>query len=85
MQVRVLSGVLKNMWCQTKRIHLAYLGSKPFRDKVPLKARCLSCKKNICLFIQECHDPGCFHLYMPPHKFPIKKKKKVSKKTFFKR
>lgn len=79
MQVRVLSGVL--MWCQTNRLEVIYLGKKSF----PKKMRCSSCKKNICLFVRECDDEGCYHLYMPAHKKPVKKKKKTSKDTFFKR
>ena len=30
--------------------------------------RCPTCNRQLTLFIRECDDPGCFHIYLPKHK-----------------
>jgi hypothetical protein len=81
-------------WCQEEDVCVDFLGYIPgccpgtFKHKIkfkeikgnhPTRIRCPDCKRRLMSFIRECHDPGCYHAYMPKHKKPIKRKRKVSR------
>lgn len=54
----------KKVWCKIENTHLkGYIIGKH-----PKRVRCPDCKKRFLVFIRECDDPGCLHLYMPKHK-----------------
>lgn len=76
-------------WCQEKDVQLDVLGFirpslsdverrnkfKEIKDGHPKRTRCVVCKKRFMSFIRECHDAGCYHVYLPKHKKPVKKRK----------
>lgn len=40
--------------------------------KVPPKVKCPLCKKRFKPRIRQCHDSGCWHFFVPPHKKVVK-------------
>ncbi len=85
------------VWCQEKPLHLAgcpgfgwtvgkRIGNK-IRDiggsieKLPNKVICPACKKKFKPRIRECHDPDCWHVYVPAHKKVVKVNENKSKKN----
>ena len=74
-----------NVWCQEEDICVEFLGTimEGFFDKVKNKhskrMRCSACGKRFMTFLRECDDPGCYHVYFPKHKKPVKKARKVSR------
>lgn len=36
--------------------------------QVPSKIKCPLCKKKFKPRVRECHDRGCWHIFVPPHK-----------------
>lgn len=67
------------MWCQTENIELEWLGLSGNLKKYRKRMRCSKCGKNFKVFIRECDDHNCFHLYMPKHKIKVKIKKQKTK------
>lgn len=55
-------------WCQTQDIVIDWLGMGKSVKKAPKRVVCPKCKKRFHPFTRECHDEGCFHLYLPKHK-----------------
>lgn len=64
-----------SLMCVSRRIHL---GGVP--DKVPIRITCPKCKRRFRPSIMECGDPGCKHMYLPPHKPKKWWKKSVQRK-----
>lgn len=52
------------------------------RKCVGARVRCSKCKQRFEPIVRECHDPGCWHVYLPKHKTKADKtKKKTTRKT----
>lgn len=72
----------KREWCHTERQQIDYLGfvksvryGKLYtgRPKYKKRHRCPYCNRLLEVLILECHDPGCWHVYLPPHKGKYKR------------
>jgi hypothetical protein len=90
----------KNDWRQEEDVCVDFLGFIPgccvgttfsklkwkeIKGGHPMRVRCPDCKRRLMTFLRECHDPGCFHAYLPKHKKPVKKKKKTSRDTYIRK
>ena len=78
------------VWCKEKPTHLAgcpgagwtlgkRVGNKVINrlrgvDKLPNKVVCPDCKNKFKPRVRECHDLGCWHVYLPAHKKLVKVK-----------
>ncbi len=65
------------VWCHKTNKGVGWVGSDP--KAAPKTMRCPDCNKQLKTIVQECHDPGCWHVYMPAHKKFIKEKKDDSR------
>lgn len=70
------------VWCREKLTRYDWLGFLPLKlnrikpdhvkgPKIKF-ARCPDCNRKLQLINKECQDPGCWHIYYPPHKKWIK-------------
>ena len=66
-------------WCQKENKCIDWLGMGSITKDYPKRVTCPDCKKRYKTFIRECDDAGCWHLYMPKHKFKKKIKKQKTK------
>jgi hypothetical protein len=63
----------KRVWCSTEGIQIPDLGwfkdnDRERRKRLPARVKCPLCKKRFTPRVRECEDPGCWHVYVPPHK-----------------
>lgn len=74
-------------WCQEEDLDVAWCKfNKVIIDNThPKRVRCSQCGKRFITFVRECHDAGCYHAYLPKHKKPVKRKKKISRDTCIKK
>jgi len=61
-------------WALGKRIGNKVINKQGRIDKFPKKVICPDCKKKFKPRIRECHDPNCWHVYLPAHKKLVKVK-----------
>jgi hypothetical protein len=66
-----MSKKKKREWCQTEAKHLTFFGTKEV-PKYKKRQRCPNCNRLLNVFLKECSDPGCQHLWLPPHKGKFK-------------
>jgi hypothetical protein len=84
---------MTSMWCEKDNCCIDFIGYKhqwkyksrtalaEARKQVGARVRCPKCKQRFEPIVKECHDPGCWHVFMPKHKERIKKIKKITRKT----
>lgn len=61
-------------WVLGKRVGNKVIDSQGKVDKLPKKVVCPDCKKKFKPRVRECHDPNCWHVYLPAHKKLVKVK-----------
>lgn len=85
---------MATVWCEERNKQIDCIGFKPWkykskspmaeaRKQVGARVRCPKCKQRFEPIVKECHDPGCWHVYMPKHKEKVKKVKKQTRKNRF--
>jgi len=73
----------KREWCSKDWINVGYCGFRRIikykvvngkvvavykKHKFNKRMRCPKCNRMLNVIIKECHDPGCVHLMLSPHK-----------------
>jgi len=61
-------------WRLGKRVRNKVIDKQGNVDRIPSKVTCPDCKKRFKPRVRECHDPGCWHVYLPAHKKVVKVK-----------
>ena len=65
-----------NDWAMGERIRNKVTNSYGRVKRLPIRVTCPDCKKRFRPRIRECHDPNCWHVYIPAHKKEVKVKRK---------
>lgn len=69
-----LTGCSGVNWAEGERIGNKIISRRGKISKLPNKVVCPDCKKKFKPRIRECHDPNCWHVYLPAHKKLVKVK-----------